>query len=90
MSKDNENPDMQADAQTASSDQPQLPDDWQDVPTDPHPEQNLGYAPAQWERIPVADDPDQVIFLPSEEEDIAEDAFIVTDDSDLSDLIERR
>jgi len=62
--------------------------DWEDVPTDPEPD-NLGYESSKWERIPVTDD-DQVIFLPGNEEDLADDAFIVLDEADLCDLVTRR
>ena len=62
--------------------------DWEDVPTDPEPD-NLGYESSKWERIPVTDD-DQVIFLPGNEEDLADDAFVVLDEADLCDLVTRR
>jgi hypothetical protein len=62
--------------------------DWESAPTDPT-ANNLGYETSTWERIPVTDD-DQVIFLPGNEEDLADDAFIVLEDSDLCDLVTRR
>jgi hypothetical protein len=62
--------------------------DWEDVPTDLEPN-NLGYETSTWERIPVTDD-DQVIFLPGNEEDLADDAFIVLENGDLCDLVTRR
>ena len=62
--------------------------DWEDIPTDPGPD-NLGYESSKWERIPVTDD-DQVIFLPGNEEDLADDAFVVLDEADLCDLVTRR
>lgn len=62
--------------------------DWDDVPTDPRPD-NLGYETSTWDRIPVTDD-DQVIFLPGNEEDLADDAFVVLEESDLCDLVTRR
>jgi hypothetical protein len=62
--------------------------DWEDVPTDPGPD-NLEYETSTWERIPVTDD-DQVIFLPGNEEDLADDAFIVLEEGDLCDLVTRR
>ena len=64
------------------------PSDWEDVPTDPGPD-NLGYESSKWEQIPVTDD-DQVIFLPGNEEDLADDAFVVLDEADLCDLVTRR
>lgn len=62
--------------------------DWEDAPTDPGPD-SLGYETSTWERIPVTDD-DQVIFLPGNEEDLADDAFVVLEESDLCDLVTRR
>jgi hypothetical protein len=64
--------------------------DWAAVASDPDPKENLGYELSQWEEIPVEDDPDQVIFLPSNEEDIAEDAFIVSESDAICDLVSRR
>ncbi len=62
--------------------------DWESVPTDPVPG-SLGYETSEWERIPVSDD-DQVIFLPGNEEDLADDAFLVLEEADLCDLVTRR
>jgi len=62
--------------------------DWEAVPTDPGPD-SLGYETSTWERVPVTDD-DQVIFLPDNEEDLADDAFVVLDEGDLCDLVTRR
>lgn len=62
--------------------------DWADVPADPDPE-TLGYERAEWERIPAPDD-DQVIFLPGNEDDLEDDAFVVLSDADLCDLVTRR
>ena len=62
--------------------------EWDDVPTDPDPK-DLGHEIDQWERIPTTDD-EQVIFLPSNEEDIEEAAFLVLEESDLCDLVGKR
>lgn len=64
--------------------------DWKTMPIDPDLGRYFGYELEQWEKIPVADDPDQVIFLPGNEEDIAEDAFVVSDSDTLCDLVTRR
>lgn len=64
------------------------PHDWESVPTDPQPG-SLGYEVSEWERIPVSGD-DQVIFLPGNEGDLADDAFIVLEEDDLCDLVTRR
>lgn len=62
--------------------------DWTEVSTDPEPEQ-LGYEQSEWERITTTDR-DQVIFLPGNEEDLEDDAFVVLDEPDLCDLVTRR
>jgi hypothetical protein len=64
------------------------PVDWESVTPDPTPE-SLGYEVSQWELIPVTDN-DQVIFLPGNEEDLADDAFVVLDEGDLCDVVTRR
>lgn len=62
--------------------------DWTDVPADPLPGK-LGYETAEWERIPTSDN-EQVIFLPGNEDDLEDDAFVVLEESDLCDLVTRR
>jgi len=66
-----------------------LPAEWGDRPTDPDPRDDLGYDPVSWERISVVDDTDRVIFLPNSEEQLKDDAFIVTPTSAICDLSER-
>jgi hypothetical protein len=63
--------------------------DWESVAADPGPG-SLGYGTSEWERVPVSDDEDQVIFLPGNEEDLADDAFIVLAGADLCDPVTRR
>jgi len=58
------------------------------LPTETKPG-SLGYEVSEWERIPVSDD-DQVIFLPGNDEDLADDAFVVLEEDDLCDLVTRR
>jgi hypothetical protein len=81
-----------ADELRARDGEPQQDDradvDWTQVATDPHPSE-LGYETDEWERIPTTDR-DQVIFLPGNEEDLEDDAFVVLDESDLCDLVTRR
>jgi hypothetical protein len=67
---------------------PQPSEEWADVPADPD-ARALGYETEQWERIPTNDD-NQVIFLPCNDEDIEDDAFVVLDESDLCDLVTKR
>lgn len=62
--------------------------EWADVPPDPDPGA-LDYELDQWERIP-ADDGEQVIFLPGDEDAIEEEAFVVLETSGLCDLLHNR
>lgn len=62
--------------------------DWSEVPNDPDPAA-LGYEREEWERITVSES-DQVVFLPGNEEDVEDDAFVVSDVSALCDLSTRR
>jgi len=66
-----------------------LPADWADEPADPDPYEDLGYDPVAWERISVVDDTDRVIFLPDSDDQLKDDAFIVSATSAVCDLSER-
>jgi len=90
MTEDNENADMWTDGQTKSQNEGSLPTDWSDQPVDPDLEENLGYELISWEKINVVDDPDQVIFLPDSEEQLRDDAFIVSSESAVCDLTDKR
>jgi len=67
-----------------------VPSAWADEPVDPDPYDDLGYESVPWERISVVDDSDRVIFLPDSEEQLKNDAFIVTATSAVCDLSEKR
>lgn len=88
MTEDNTNADeiRSAEQREPQRDEPQV--DWTEVSADPEAEV-LGYERSEWERIPAPDD-DQVIFLPGNEEDLEDDAFVVLNDADLCDLVTRR
>lgn len=88
MTEDNTNADEIRSREHRESQTDDAEVDWADVAADPDPE-TLGYERSEWERIPAPDD-DQVIFLPGNEEDLEDDAFLVLNDSDLCDLVTRR
>jgi hypothetical protein len=90
MTEDNENADVWTDGQTKSRGGQTLPADWRDQPVDPDLEENLGYELIAWEKINVVDDPDQVIFLPDSEEQLRDDAFIVSGENAVCDLTDKR
>lgn len=52
--------------------------DWQRVPNDPDPEQDLGYDLAE---LTIVRSPteDHVVFLPTEEDCVEDEAFIIAD-----------
>jgi len=90
MTEDNENADVWTDRGTISRSEGTLPAVWRDQPVDPDPEADLGYELIAWEKINVVDDPDQVIFLPDSEEQLRDDAFIVSSESAVCDLTDER
>jgi len=61
-------------------------EDWTALPSDPDLHQEFGYRTIEWEVITPADDTDQLIFLPSEEEILKEDAFVIADEDAVCDL----
>lgn len=61
--------------------------DWEAVPEDPDPHENLGY---ELEELTVikSEANEQYVFLPAEESHLLEEAFIVADTDALVDLRE--
>jgi hypothetical protein len=62
--------------------------EWRKAPADPDMD-DLGYDPIDWEVIQPAGDAGQYLFLP-EEEQLAEEAFVVADERAVCDLLSRR
>jgi len=90
MTEDNENADVRPNEPSSTSRRTELPSEWRDEPVDPDLEENLEYDLSQWEKISVVDDSDRVIFLPESEEQLKDDAFIVSAKSSVCDLASRR
>jgi hypothetical protein len=67
-----------------------IPDEWADLPSDPDPEQNLGYKMVEWDVITPAKETDHLIFLPKDEDLLREDAFIVVKECLLRDVTKER
>lgn len=63
---------------------------WEELPSDPKSDSDLGYDRVAWERFKTLDGTDQVMFLPEDDELLREDAFVVADDDSLVDLANRR
>lgn len=59
--------------------------EWEQVPEDPDPHENLGY---ELEELTVirSETNDQYVFLPAEESHLLEEAFIVATEDTLVDL----
>lgn len=61
---------------------------WENVPTNPDPEQDLGYGTEPLTVINTPEWDGQVIFLPREECQLAEDEFLVADAETVASLDE--
>jgi len=63
---------------------------WEEQPDDPD-ASDLGYDPANWERIrATGTDSEQFLYLPGDEELLREEAFIVAAPEDVEELVENR
>jgi hypothetical protein len=61
-------------------------DCWESLPANPEDSSDLGYEIAEWEQFETLDNTDQVMFLPTDEEELKDAAFVVTDSTHLVDL----
>ena len=65
--------------------------EWETVPMDPDPEDDLGYDPLEWDVVSTdTAGREQLLFLPADEDALRSDAFIVADESDVADVIQNR
>jgi len=83
------NDDQHADGQL-SRDESSEACQWDRLPLDPDLEEDFGYRISEWEPITTANDDGQLVYLPSEDDLLRQDAFIVVDRSDQIDLIDER
>lgn len=63
---------------------------WERVPTDPDPEEDLGYSAEPLLAIDAPERGGQRIFLPAEDEQLLDDEFIVADEDSVVELDDRR
>lgn len=63
---------------------------WERVPLDPDLERDLGYRITDWDPITTANDDDQLVYLPAEEDLLRKDAFIVAARDDHVELLDER
>jgi hypothetical protein len=68
---------------------PYTREQWEAVPTDPDPQVNLGYEYADWDEFETQDGSGQIMFLPSDEDKIRDDAFVVADEDSVANLGQR-
>lgn len=64
-------------------------DDWEELASDPNTEADFGYRITEWNSFETPDNSSQVMFLPTEESLLKEDAFVVAEESDICELGER-
>lgn len=63
--------------------------DWERLPADPDLHHDLGYRLADWEVFQANDQGENVMFLPSDEQLLKTDAFIVADASSICNVSDR-
>lgn len=64
-----------------------LPRAWRDVPVDPDPKQDLGFQATDLEVVRTSGGADDhVLVLPSDDDMLRQDAFIVADAESVTDL----
>ena len=62
---------------------------WKALAANPEDEADLGYRIAEWERFETLDGTDQMMFLPTDESELKDAAFVVAEDSAVVDLENR-
>ena len=69
------------------TDEPALSrEEWQSLESNPDLWQDFDYRISDWERFTTLDGSDQVMFLPADEAELKEDAFVVAGAETLCDL----
>lgn len=81
--------DRRADGQLSTTERDDAVE-WERVPLDPDLEGDLGYRITDWEPITTANDDDQLVYLPAEEDLLRQDAFIVVAREDHVELLDER
>lgn len=64
-------------------------DQWEALDSDPDIGGDFGYDVSDWDQFETLDDTEQVIFLPSDESQLKDAAFIVAKETTLTDLEDR-
>ena len=61
-------------------------DGWESLASNPDFSADLGYEVSDWEQFETLDNTDQVIFLPDDESELKDAAFVVADQQVVCDL----
>lgn len=67
----------------------QVPPEWKEISPDPDPTRDLGYELIDLEIFRTNDGTDRFMLLPSNEEMLADDAFIVASESAVCNVTDR-
>lgn len=59
---------------------------WEQLPSDPDLREDFGYAFGEWEEFATLDESEMLMFLPSDEEVLHKDAFVVVAEDSMVDL----
>jgi hypothetical protein len=61
-------------------------EEWEMLSSDPKWKENLGYEICEWEEFATLDDSDMLMYLPTDERVLREDAFVVAAENAVVDL----
>ena len=65
--------------------------DWESLSADPDPEADLGYAGAEWDVIRTTQkERSHLLFLPTEEQLLKQEAFVIASESAVVDIATHR
>lgn len=62
---------------------------WESLASDPEDDADLGYEITEWEQFETLDETDQTMFLPADESELKDAAFIVAENTVVVDLEKR-
>jgi len=68
----------------------QTREEWKALAANPDIREDLGYEISEWEQFRQLDNSDQTMFMPSDEDMLRDEMFILANDSDLVTLENRR
>lgn len=87
---DNAGDDTAASAQGTEQEPKTTRAEWEDVPVDPEPTDELGYEWAELDIIKAEDNEEKLVVLPTDEEMIRNDAFMILSTDSVYDVVDMR